>query len=266
MKKALIRTASLLLLVVSLTACGGDAAPTAAVPENGPIATEVVAAPTAQVDPCGNPYFPVKNKASYTYTSSGSPAGTYTFRNVINNARAEGFTLTTKYDNLTLSQTWECRPEGILATGLGLTDAASSLALEQFTDLVASNITGVSLPASLAPGMEWNYALDLQGTEKVKEGQPAGSMTGHIAITFKAGNTENITVPAGTFDAIAIEVKTVNEFQVLSASGETKKINVHSTYMVWYAPGVGWIKTNGTGNLNGQDYFETIVLDAYKIP
>jgi len=265
MKSALLKMASTLLLVVSLTACGSDPTPIT-VPAGESTANPIAAAPTAQVDPCGNPYYPVKNKASYTYTSSGSPAGTYTFRNVINNARAEGFTLTTKNGKQTLSQNWECRPEGILASELGLTDAASSLALEQFTDLTASNITGLSLPANLTPGMEWNHALDLQGTEKVKEGQPAGSMTGHIAITFKAGNTENITVPAGVFDAIAIEVKTVSEFKVLSPSGETKKINVHSTYTIWYAPGVGWIKSNGNGNLNGQEYFETIVLDAYKIP
>ena len=266
MKKELILVAGLSLLAVSLSACGGKPTPDAA-PTDLPAPTSEAAAPTAvPVDPCGNLFFPVKNKTVFNYTSSGSPAGVYSFRNVIGNTQAGGFTLTTKYKKLSLPQTWECKPEGMLAGGLGFTDAASSLALEQFTNLTASNITGISLPANLAPGMEWNYSLDLQGAERVKEGQPAGSMTGRTSIAFKAGNTDSVTVPAGTFDAIAIQVTAVNEFQVLSASGETKKVTAHTTYTVWYAPGIGWIKSNGSGNLNGQAYFETIVLESYTIP
>jgi hypothetical protein len=91
-------------------------------------------------------------------------------------------------------------------------------------------------------------------------------MTGHISMIFKAGKAESVTVPAGVFDAIAVEVKIVSEFKILSASGQAKKISAHNAYTVWYAPGVGWIKSNGSGNLNGQEYFETIVLESYKVP
>jgi predicted small lipoprotein YifL len=266
MKKILLKTASILLLVVFLTACGNNSTPTAIPGGDVSAPTDVAAiVPTAQTDPCGNLYFPVQNKASYTYSSSGSPAGAYTFRNIISNASANGFTLTTKFNALPITQNWECKPEGVLAAGLGLTDAVSSLALEQFTNLTASNITGISLPANLAPGMEWAYALDLQGTEIVKEGQPAGNMTGHISMTFKARNAESVTVPAGVFDAIAVDVTIVSEFKILNASGQSQKISAHNNYTVWYAPGVGWIKSNGSGNLNGQEYFETIVLEAYKV-
>jgi hypothetical protein len=265
MKKALIRMAGVLLLAVSLTACGSGSNPTA-LPVDQPTPVVEAAAPTPQPDPCGNPYFPVRNRVNHEYSSSGSPAGVYTFRNVISNAKPEGFTLTTKFNRISHTINWECRPEGIVAMGFGLTDAASSLAIGQFTNFTASNITGVSMPSNLAPGLEWTYALDLQGTELVKPGEPAGNMTGHVSMTFKAGNIENITVPAGVFDAIAIEVKTVSEFKLTRASGQTQKITSHTTYTIWYAPGVGWIKSNGSGNLNGQEYFETIVLESYKIP
>ena len=265
MKKALIGMAAVLLLAVSLTACGSDPTPTP-LPVDLPTPVPDAVAPTAQPDPCGNPYFPVRNRVAYEYTSSGSPAGVYSFRNATSNARPEGFTVTTKFNKVTHTLDWECRPEGIVAMGFGLTDAASSLAIGQFTNFTASNITGVTMPANLAPGLEWTYALDLQGTEVVKPGEPAGNMTGHVSMTFKAGNTESVTVPAGTFDAIAIEVKTVSEFRVTSASGQNQKITSHTTYTVWYASGVGWVKSNGSGNLNGQEYFETIVLDSYKIP
>ena len=265
MKNALIRIAGVLLLAITLTACGGGPTPTP-LPVGLPTPTVDVAAPTTQPDPCGNLYLPVKNRVTYEYTSSGSPAGVYSFRNATSNARPEGFTVTTKFNKVTHTLNWECRPEGIVAIGIGLTDAASSLAINQFTNFTASNVTGVILPANLAPGLEWTYALDLQGTEAVKPGDPAGNMTGRISMTFKAGNTENVTVPAGAFDAIAIEVKTVSEFRITSASGQNQKITAHTTYTVWYAPGVGWVKSNGSGNLNGQEYFETIVLESYKIP
>lgn len=265
MKKALIQATGILFLVVSLTACGANPTPTA-LPAGQPTPTVDAAAPTPQPDPCGNPYVPVKNKATYTYTSADSPAGVYTFRNITNNARPEGFTVTTRFGKITHTLNWECRPEGIVAMGLGLTDAASSLAIKQFTNFTASNITGVSIPANLTPGMEWNYALDLQGVEVVPPGQPAGTMSGHVSMAFKAGNTESVTVPAGVFEAMAIEVKTVSEFKITSADGQTQKITAHTTYTIWYAPGVGWVKSNGFGDLNGQEYFETIVLESYRIP
>lgn len=265
MKKALTRIAGVLLLAITLTACGGGPTPTA-LPVDQPTPVADAVAPTPQPDPCGNPYFPVRNRVTHDYSSSGSSAGVYKFRTVVSNAKPEGFTVTTKFNKVTHTLNWECRPEGIVAMGLGLTDAASSLAIGQFTNFTASNIAGVSIPANLAPGLEWTYALDLQGTELVKEGQPAGAMTGHVSMTFKAGNTENVTVPAGAFDAIAIEVKTISEFRITTASGQNQKITSRTTYTVWYAPGVGWVKSNGSGSLNGQKYFETIVLESYKIP
>jgi hypothetical protein len=259
----------MLLLAFILAACGSQTTPTA-VP---PVAVEptlpvAVAQPTSAgvPDACGNSYYPVKNKANYAYTSSDSPAGTFSFRNSIGDASPAGFTITTKYRKLTITQTWTCKPEGLGAGGLGFTDAASTLAFDRFTNITATNITGVNVPANLAPGMEWTYALDLQGTENVAEGQTAGTMTGHMEMSYKALQMENIVVPAGTFDTIAIEVHTVSEFTIVSATGETQKISVDSVYTYWYAPGVGWIKSNGTGTLNGQEYYETIVLDSYKVP
>jgi hypothetical protein len=140
------------------------------------------------------------------------------------------------------------------------------MAFEGFTDITASNVTGVSVPANLNPGMEWTYAFDMQGTEKVTAGQPAGTMTGHVDISYKALKIESVTVPAGTFDAIAIEVHTISKFNIASATEEAQKITIDSVYTYWYAPGVGWIKANGMGTLNGQKYYETVVLDGYRLP
>jgi hypothetical protein len=257
MKKELIKTASIIFLVVSLTACGKGPEPTAP-----PVDPGVVIIPTAQPgDPCANEYIPVKNNTIYNYSSTGSPSGSYSFTRTITNVRADGFTVDTKFKNQDLPQEWSCKPEGLVPTQLGATDATSILAFEKFTNLTAANITGFVMPPAVTPGAEWNYALDIQGTEKVQEGNPA-TMTGRVAINYVAGNKESVTVPAGTFDAIAIEVSTVIDFNVVSGSN-TVKLSLDSTYTVWYAPGVGWVKSNGYGKLSGQDYVETIVLESY---
>lgn len=264
MKNGFTKIASAILLVTTLTACGLGVETPTAVPVD-PGAEPVVVLPTAQPsDPCANEYMPVKNNATYTYSSAGSPSGPYTFTRTITNVRADGFTLNSNIKNQELAQEWFCKPEGLVPGQLGATDATSMLAFEKFTDLKASNVSGAFLPPAITPGMEWTHAMDIQGIEKTKDGAPA-SMTGRVAITYTAGNKESVTVPAGTFEAIAIEVSTVIDFDVTTQSNVIT-LTIDSTYTVWYAPGVGWVKSNGYGKLGGQDYVETIVLESYTIP
>jgi hypothetical protein len=264
MKNVFRVTASAVLLITTLAACGlGGETPTSVPVDPG--VSPVVVLPTAQPgDLCANEYFPVKNNASWTYSSTGSPSGPYTFTDTVTNVRADGFTISAQSKDQTYTQEWNCKPEGLVAIQLSANNATSILAFEKFTDLQASNITGVILPPSITPGAEWSYALDIQGLEKVKEGTPA-TMTGRVSVTYIAGNKETVTVPAGTFEAIAIEVSTVIDFNVVTQSN-TVKLSVDSTYTIWYAPGIGWVKSSGYGKLGGQDYVETIMLESYNIP
>jgi hypothetical protein len=263
MKKVLHKIASAILLVTTLTGCSlGGGTPTQAPVASG--ATQAVVLPTAQPsDLCANEFFPVKNNATYTYSSSGGPSGSYSFTRTVANVRADGFTLASKYKNLELTQEWLCQPEGLVSTQLGAADATSLLAFEKFSDLQGTNVSGVILPSSITPGAEWTYAIDIQGSETVKS-TPA-NMTGHVAVSYIAGNKESITVPAGTFEAIAIDASTRITFNIVTQSN-TDKISIDSTYTIWYAPGVGWIKSSGNGKFGGQAYFETIVLESYTIP
>lgn len=260
MKKELLKIAGAILLVVSLTACGpgGETAvpPTSVEPGIGPV--------VQPSNPCAIEYFPLKENATYNYSSTGSPSGPYVFTRTFANVRENGFKLITKYKELSISQEWLCKGDGLMPTELGAMDATSMLAFDKFTDLTAANVKGYSLPPVITPGAEWNYALDIQGVEKVQGGTPA-TMTGRVSVNHIAGNKESVTVPAGTFEAYTIEVNTVIDFNVVTGTN-TIKLSVDSTYTVWYAPGVGWVKASGYGKLGGQEYVETIVLDSYTIP
>lgn len=264
MKNVFHKIVSGILLITTLTACGPRSETPTAVPVD-PGADPVVVLPTAQPsDPCINEYFPVKNNATWTYASTGSPSGPMRFTNTVTNVRVDGFTLAYQFGELTYNQEWACKPEGLVAMQLGPNNATSILAFQKFTNLQASNISGTIIPPSIVPGMEWTHALDIQGVENTTTG-PAATMTARLAATYTAGNKETVTVPAGTFEAIAIEVSTVIDFTVVTQSN-TVNLSVDSTYTIWYAPGVGLIKSSGYGKLGGQDYFETIELESYSIP
>lgn len=248
------------LLVIFLTACGNPAEPTQL-----PVDSGGVVIPQAKPgDPCKNEYFPLKEKAKYTYSSTGSTSGPYRFVKSIRNIKTDEFAIRTKLKGRNIIQKWSCKPEGLVPSQLGINDVTSILAFEKFTDLTATNITGFVLPPVISSGAEWNYALDIQGKETVTEATP-GAMTGHVAMNYIAGKEESVTVPAGTFDAIAIEVRTVIHFKVVTGDN-LDKLSVASTYTVWYAPGIGWVKSSGYGKVGGQDYVETIVLESYTIP
>jgi hypothetical protein len=260
MRKELLKTISILILISSLTACNKPVEPNATPvdPGSGPL-------PTPKPRKlCANEYFPVKNKSTFAYSSTGGPSGPYSFTRTFSNKRADGFTINTRYKNKKIVQDWSCKPEGLVPNIIGATDKISMLAFEKFTDLSTSNITGYVMPPAIVPGTEWSYALDIQGKERVKEGTPA-SMTGRISVNYSAGNKEKVTVPAGSFDAIAIEVNTRIDFK-MDSGGNVVTLSMDSTYTAWYAPGIGWVKSSGYGKLGGQDYVETIVLESYNIP
>jgi hypothetical protein len=263
MKNVFRKIVSGFLLITSLTACGSGGGTPTAVPVD-PGVGPVIVLPTAQPsDPCLNEYFPVKNNATWTYSSTGSPSGPIRFTNTVTNVRADGFTLAYQFGEMTYNQEWACKPEGLVAQQLGPNNATSILAFQKFTNLQASNISGTIIPPNFVPGAEWTHALDIQGVQNTASG--AANMTARMAATYTAGNKETVTVPAGTFEAIAIEVSTVIDFTVVTQSN-TVNLSVDSTYTIWYAPGVGLIKSSGYGKLGGQDYYETIVLESYSTP
>ena len=254
--------ASAILLATILSACGTKATPTPAPVDSG--TGPVVVLPTAQPsDPCANEYFPVKNNATWNYSSTGSPSGPYKFTNTVANVRADGFTLNYQFGTIAYTQEWACTSQGLIAQQLGPNNATSILAFEKFTNLQASNVSGVIIPPNIIENAEWSHAFDVQGTQNSPKG--TANMIGRVATTYTAGKKESVTVPAGTFDAITVEVNTVIDFTVVTQSN-TVKLSINSTYTFWYAPGVGLVKSSGYGRLGGQDYTETILLDSYTLP
>ena len=83
--------------------------------------------------------------------------------------------------------------------------------------------------------------------------------------TFNAIGEENVTVPAGAFNAMKIHVEMIFDMQV-TFSGINTPVKFTSSSDMWYAPDVGWVKSTGSGDIMGTSYDESIELQSYNIP
>lgn len=262
MKINLTKSASLigLVLMLILQAC------TAGTPQPTETPLPPTNTPTPTGEPqglCYNPLFPVKLGATWTYASAGGASGDYTFIDTITDVREDGFTLATQFDDLTRTQEWTCTPEGLASLTFGGGVAGGVITNEVQMDLTTSNVQGINLPKMVNVGDQWPYSLDFAGTMQLA-GTPA-DVQGTATFDFNALGDEDVTVPAGTFNAMKIHVDMVLDMQI-TFSGLTTPVTFASPIDMWFAPGVGWVKANSSGELLGTSFNETLELQSYDIP
>ncbi len=212
---------------------------------------------------CSNPYFPVKQGATWTYKITGLPTGTSTYVDTITAVSQDKFTDSSVFDKkLTRTADWSCKPEGLLelSLGNGAVAVTSSNTQAEFT---VTKSSGVTLPARISTGQSWTYQLDLQGKMTLQNTQTQSQ--GTASYQLKALGNESVTVPAGTFNAMKVQIEGTFNVQV-SVSGINMPIAVTDNSTAWYAPGVGMVKLTDAANLMGQAINATTELQSYKIP
>ncbi|MBN2116246.1 MAG: hypothetical protein JW730_06740 [Anaerolineales bacterium] len=270
-KRKINSIVSLLLTTIFLTACSfPTSAPTVEpqVTEPESPQTEAPAAsegglPVQGEGLCSNAYYPVRQGATWNYKSTGSPAGEYSFTDTISAVRDDGFTLSTQFNNLTRTQEWACREEGLVALQFGGAPAALLDAQNMQLSLEVNNVSGVTFPDEINAGDQWQHNLDLQGSMTILGQQ--GTAEGNAQTNFTAVGNESVTVPAGTFDAMKIQIDTTLNMTV-SYQGLSVPVSFSGPYTYWFVQGVGWVKASGTGTAEGTSFSETIELQSYSIP
>ncbi|MGZ9234837.1 MAG: TapB family protein [Anaerolineales bacterium] len=276
--KPMFTPIGVLLIIIFLTACS----PSPSIPNLAPQPTETqvpstdasgtVTAPTvtSEGNPaiggaglCTNVYYPVREGATWSYKSTGGPAGEYSFTDTVAAVREDSFTLSTQIADLTRSQEWTCRPQGLAALQLGGAPAAMLNAQNIQLDLEVTNASGVTFPREIHPGDQWQQNLDLAGNVRVATQEGTG--TGTAQISFTALGNESVMVPAGTFDALKVEVDTTLALSV-TYQGLSLPVTFSGSHTYWFAENVGWVKATGTGNVLGTSFSETTELQSYNIP
>src|SRR5215207_263466 len=162
---------SRMLMLIFLTACASPSTPaTTETPTLQPstIAPVTETPATSEGSPaagglCTNVYYPVRQGATWTYKSTGGPAGEYSFTDTITSVREDGFTLSTQIGDLTRTQEWTCTAEGLAALQLGGAPAAMLNSQNIQLNLDINNATGVTFPRQINPGDQWQQTMDVQG-------------------------------------------------------------------------------------------------------
>ena len=278
MEKSEMRTIlSLLLVMVFVTACSlpGNETPTPTLlvteePQatatelatEPPVTQEGSGMPVAGEGLCANAYYPVREGATWSYKSTSGPAGDFSFTDTITSVRENGFTLTSQFDDVTRTQEWACEPEGLVALQLGGPSAATITTQDVQLNLTVNNVSGVTFPSEIITGDVWQHMLEFEGDLDI-----AGTLaeaTGAAESNFSALGTESVTVPAGTFDAMKVEVDSTITINA-TFQGISMPVAFSGTYTFWFAQGVGWVKASGTGEVIGTSFTETIELQSYNI-
>jgi len=267
MSHRLIPVLSIIMLVFSVLACN--------IPSGSLPATPVSSEPTESLAPpstvapssssgggaCDNSLYPVAVGASWTYSTSNAVPGNFT--RSITAVNADGFTDQDVFANgVTRTGEWKCDHGALIAlqpdggtSGTVQTNDNNVTASFQTTDM-----NGVTFPATANAGDTWSQNFTLEGTESIN-GKDI-QVKNVTAFSCTVGSTESVTVPAGTFSAVHMDCKTDITITV-TINGADVPTNVNTTSTMWYAPGVGLVKSDNTLSNNDTN---TIELTAYTIP
>jgi len=205
----------------------------------------------------------VRQGATWTYKSTGGPAGEYSFIDTITSVRDDGFTLSTQTGSLTRSQEWTCKPEGLVALQLGGAPAAMLNSQNIQLNLDAQNSNGVTFPAQMNAGDQWQQSMDVTGN--VTAFNEEAEATGTAQMNFAAVGNESVTVPAGAFDALKVNVDVTLNIKA-AYEGINLPVIFSGKYTYWFVQGVGWVKSSGTGNVLSSSFSETTELQSYQVP
>ncbi len=265
----------LALAALLLAACGGGATATAeATLESGAEAgtdsgaeaeaDTSVEAPATGSGLCANPYYPVIEGVSHNYHGVSTDSE-FTFTSTISGVREDGFTLTSEFDGVTVTQEWACTAEGLMALTYGGGAAAAVSVTGSEATYETSDVTGVTLPTSIAAGDAWSQTFVISGTQTIPGMEQAATVAGSASTSYAALGEESVDTEAGTFTAMKVAVTHVLDLTV-TVNGISTASQFTSTGHTWYVAGIGWVKSVDNAEIAGVAIESAIELTAYSIP
>jgi hypothetical protein len=249
----------LMALMLAQFACNfgrAHSSPTATQPPT--IASQATAAGPSASGSCQNDYFPVKPGTTWTSTGTMS-TGSFTRVSTITEVSTTNFQAQTQLtDNLgkqlLTTESWNCTTTGLIQPGGPVAASIQSTFGGASTKTIST--TGITIPTHINPGDTWSLVTQLEFTI------PNLSITGTLDYNFQAIGLEQVAVPAGTFNAMKVQVN------AKSASVKSSlPISITADGFYWFAPSVGRVKESekvyANGNLVSDVEGE---LQSYNIP
>ncbi len=187
---------------------------------------------------CSNPFHPMSPNARWQYRATGfastTPATyTVTLSNITDNSFVEHYAV----DNTVFDVQWQCTSAGLRAAPVAnfLVGGQSPFRF----DSVSSS--GVTLPPAdrWSAGATWSSMYDVRGRAERNGVTVTG--TGTVNIQDQIMDQEQVTVPAGTFQAWRVD-STVRISLTGSSGGTSVPVVVSFKRSSWHAANVGLVK------------------------
>ena len=258
---------SIVPLIVLLAACGQwfSSAPSGNTSQSAQFAAATASASNQPASAlpnaaCTNLYYPVSSGASWSYSSSGSVIGNYTYVHSITALSATGFTSSDQFNSgIRHTIQWNCQDGNLTALDTGL--SAGSIAnskMKMTPDSVSAD--GYNIPAVFDTGKTWTEKVEISGSLALNGGI-VGSSQNVAILNCRAAGNEAVVVPAGSFDTVKVTCTAnfVNNTALEGVQGQP--VSDTDSSIDWYARGVGLVKSLSTG----ADGTETIVLTHYTL-
>lgn len=191
--------------------------------------------------PCGNPYFPVAEGISHTYSSSGGIV-----ISTITSVHEDGFTVTHTADGGTQIHEWKCLPEGLVDFSNPVGEALKVMGGEA-TIIGNTSVTGVTIPASISIGDNWSQTYS--GTLDVQEYD--GALDFSLTTNHSVVGTEEVAVPFGTFKALKLNNSLESNFILKTHGISTPLYTYTATSTSWIVENIGTVKTTTQGSIKG---------------
>jgi hypothetical protein len=183
---------------------------------------------------------------TWPYTGSIGPVQ-YEDDAAVTNVTGAGFEISRQV-NLVLggqvqwTEPWECTIEGLVRQP-STSDLVSLGMGQQGTETVSTlAVEGVTLPKSIQQGDTWSQVLTFKLRASDNE-----TVEYWLTYAFTAVAAEQVTVPAGTFHALRVDVRA--SWKAASDPTEAGSADLSE----WYVPDVGLVKwasgAGGTGEL-----------------
>jgi hypothetical protein len=219
--------------------------------------TAEIVAPTA-VPACFNIYLPVRTDAAWNYRVTGFVNDTFT--RSITAVNPDKFTEKDTFSSGVVRKVkWRCDNGNL--TALNPPSGASASINEEgvWVDFQTTELTGVTIPASLIPGAAWTQTITIEGTQAIY--QVNYKARNKITSNCTAIGNEPVTVGAGSFEAMKVECRIVMDIN-LTIEDKPNQTTLNLIVTNWYAANVGLVKSVTTGE--GLD--AAVELLSYSIP
>ena len=208
---------------------------------------------------CDNPYLPVIAGATWNYKLTGTVSDTFT--HTVLSVENDSFTEQDEFGTgVTRQGKWQCDDGNLIALNPAAGNSANVSAEGVSVDFETTELSGVTLPATINAGDTWSQSLTLEGTQTISGTSfPASNQ---LTSNCTAIGNESVTVEAGTFDTLRVECETDMNISMALDPNNPISTSLSLTNIYWYAENIGMVKNSTTS----PGISSTIELVSYNIP